>query len=103
MRFLLAALCAFAALVPAAGHAAFPEKPVKVVVPFPAGGATDVVARNLGQRLSQLWGQPVVIENRPGAGGNIGADLVAKASPDGYTLLMASPAEGVINPFLYKS
>jgi tripartite-type tricarboxylate transporter receptor subunit TctC len=103
MRFLLAALCAFAALVPAAGRAAFPEKPVRIVVPFPAGGAAGGVARSLGQRLSQLWGQPVVIENRPGAGGNIGADLVAKAPPDGYVLLMASSAEVVINPFLYKS
>ena len=103
LRFLLAALCALAALMPAAGSAAFPEKPVRIVVPFPAGGATDVVARTLGQRLSQMWGQPVVIENRPGAGGNIGADLVAKAPPDGYTLLMASSAEVAINPYLYKS
>jgi tripartite-type tricarboxylate transporter receptor subunit TctC len=82
-------------------HAAWPEKPVKIIVPFAPGGATDVVARALGQRLSQAWGQPVVIENRTGAGGNIGADLVAKASPDGYTLLMASPAEVAINQFLY--
>ena len=102
VRFLLAALLAFAALMPAA-RAAYPEKPVKVVVPFPAGGATDVVARMLGQRLSQMWGQPVVIENRPGAGGNIGADVVAKAPPDGYTLLMASSAEVAINPYLYKA
>ena len=99
IRFLLAALCAFA---PAA-LAAWPERPVKIVVPFAAGGATDVVARALGQRLSQAWKQPVVIDNRPGAGGNIGADLVAKAAPDGYTLLLASPAEVAINPFLYKS
>jgi len=83
-------------------HAAWPEKPVKIIVPFAPGGATDVVARALGQRLSQAWGQPVVIENRTGAGGNIGADLVAKAPPDGYTLLMASPAEVAINQFLYS-
>jgi len=102
MRFFLAALCAFAALMPTAGRAAFPEKPVRIIVPFPAGGATDVVARALAQRLSQIWNQPVVIENRPGAGGNIGADLVAKAPPDGYTLLMASAAEVAINPYLYK-
>ena len=83
-------------------HGAWPEKPVKIVVPFAAGGATDVVARALGQRLGAMWKQPVVIENRPGAGGNIGADLVAKAPPDGYTLLLASPAEVAINEFLYK-
>src|SRR5678809_1492524 len=71
-------------------HAAWPEKPVRIVVPFAPGGATDVVARALGQRLSQAWGQPIVIENRTGAGGNIGADLVAKAPHDGYTLLMAT-------------
>jgi Uncharacterized protein conserved in bacteria len=81
---------------------AWPEKPVKIVVPFAAGGATDVVARALGQRLGAIWKQPVVIENRPGAGGNIGADVVAKAAPDGYTLLLASPAEVAINEFLYK-
>ncbi|MGE5096234.1 MAG: Bug family tripartite tricarboxylate transporter substrate binding protein [Betaproteobacteria bacterium] len=94
--FLLASVCATASM------AAWPEKPVKIVVPFAAGGATDVVARALGQRLGAIWKQPVVIENRPGAGGNIGADLVAKAAPDGYTLLLASPAEVAINEFLYK-
>ena len=82
---------------------AWPDKPVKIVVPFAPGGATDVVARAMGQRLSEMWKQPVVIENKPGAGGNIGADLVAKAAPDGHTLLLASPAEVVINPLLYKS
>ncbi|HET9578115.1 MAG TPA: tripartite tricarboxylate transporter substrate-binding protein [Usitatibacter sp.] len=94
--FFLASACATASM------AAWPEKPVKIVVPFAAGGATDVVARALGQRLGAIWKQPVVIENRPGAGGNIGADLVAKAAPDGYTLLLASPAEVAINEFLYK-
>jgi tripartite-type tricarboxylate transporter receptor subunit TctC len=82
---------------------AWPDKPVKIVVPFAPGGATDVVARAMGQRLSEMWKQPVVIENKPGAGGNIGADLVAKAPNDGHTLLLASPAEVVINPLLYKS
>jgi tripartite-type tricarboxylate transporter receptor subunit TctC len=95
-------LLAAAATASSLAMAAWPEKPVKIVVPFAAGGATDVVARALGQRLGAMWKQPVVIENRPGAGGNIGADLVAKAPPDGYTLLLASPAEVAINEFLYK-
>ena len=79
----------------------FPTRPVRIIVPFPPGGATDVVARTLGARLSQLWKHPVVIENKPGGGGNIGADAVAKAEGDGYTLLLASPAEITINPHLY--
>ena len=66
----------------------YPSKPIKMIVPFPAGGTTDVVARIVGQRMSESMGQPVLIENRGGAGGAIGADLVAKAAPDGYTILM---------------
>jgi tripartite-type tricarboxylate transporter receptor subunit TctC len=81
--------------------AAFPEKPIRLIVPFPAGGATDVVARALGLRLSQILKQPVVVENKTGAGGNIGADFVAKSAPDGYTVLIASPAEVAINEFIY--
>jgi tripartite-type tricarboxylate transporter receptor subunit TctC len=76
---------------------------VKIVVPFGAGGTTDVVARLLGQKLSEAWGQPVVIENRTGAGGNIGADVVAKSPPDGYTLLMASGSILTANPSMYKT
>jgi tripartite-type tricarboxylate transporter receptor subunit TctC len=86
-----------------AAQASYPDKPVRIIVPFAPGGATDVVARALGQRLGELWKQQVVVDNRPGAGGNIGADAVAKADPDGYTLLLASPAEVAINEFLYKS
>ena len=79
---------------------AWPTRPVKMVVPFSPGGSTDVVARMLGQRLSEIWGQTVVIENKTGAGGNIGTDMVAKSPADGYTLLMASGSI-TINPHIY--
>jgi len=91
---------AFPALVAAQ---AWPSKPVKIVVPFAAGGATDVVARLLAQKLSESWGQTVVVENRAGAGGNIGADVVAKSPADGYTLLMTSGSIVTANPYMYKS
>ena len=99
------ALAVVAALVfPAfAAAQAWPTKPVKLVVPFAAGGATDVVARLLAQKLSEEWGQSVVVENRAGAGGNIGGDTVAKSPPDGYTLLMASGAIVIAGPHMYKS
>ena len=95
MRNLLrSVLLATAALVTlsatAQGAANFPSRPIKIVVPFAPGGTTDLLARLLGQRLSATWGQPVVIENRPGAGATIGADMVAKSAPDGYTLLMGA-------------
>ncbi len=81
---------------------AWPAKPVRIVVPFAPGGSTDVVARMLAGKLTALWGQTVVVENRTGAGGNVGADVVAKSPPDGYTLLMASGSI-TINPHLYKN
>jgi tripartite-type tricarboxylate transporter receptor subunit TctC len=80
---------------------AWPSKPVRLVVPFAPGGTTDVIGRLLAQKLGALWGHSVVVENRAGAGGNVGADVVAKATPDGYTLLMASGSI-TINPSLYK-
>jgi tripartite-type tricarboxylate transporter receptor subunit TctC len=97
----LAALTLATLALPAMAQDAWPNKPVKLMVPFAPGGSTDVVARMLGQKLSALWGQPVVVENRAGAGGNVGADVVAKAPGDGYTLLMASGSI-TINPALYK-
>lgn len=79
-----------AAIAPSAMAQNWPSKPVNLVVPFPAGGTTDVLARTLGQELAKSLGQPVVVENRPGAGATVGADYVAKAKPDGYTLLMGA-------------
>jgi len=84
-----------------AAHAAYPDKPIKIVVAFPPGSSTDIVARALGQPLSEAMGQPVLIENRPGAGGNIGTQAVARSAPDGYTFLMHSVAYAV-NPSLYS-
>ncbi|HEX9395970.1 MAG TPA: tripartite tricarboxylate transporter substrate binding protein [Burkholderiales bacterium] len=80
----------------------FPSRPVKFIVPATAGGATDAIARSLGGRLSELWGQPVVIENRPGATQIIGAEYVAKAAPDGYTLIVSEAATWVISPHFQR-
>jgi tripartite-type tricarboxylate transporter receptor subunit TctC len=81
---------------------AYPVKPVRIIVSFAAGGPTDTVARVIGAKLSELLGQTFVVENRAGAGGNIGADVVAKAPPDGYTLLMGTVSTHAINPGLYR-
>ena len=102
-RALAAALaCVFVSLLSpsAAWSQAWPSKTVKIVVPYPAGGGTDVMARFLAQKFSEMWGQPVVVENKGGAGGNIGADQVAKSTPDGYTLVMM-PSNLSINPSLF--
>ena len=80
----------------------FPSKPVRIIVPQTPGGASDALARIVGQKLSEKWGQPVVVENRPGAGGNIGMDAVAKAPGDGYTLLMSYVGSHAINPSIYS-
>jgi len=98
-----AASCALALGMPqgATAQGAWPAKTVRIVVPFAAGGTTDVVARALAKDLSDMWGQPVVVENRGGAGGNIGADVVAKSAPDGYTLLMTSGSIFTVNPHMY--
>jgi tripartite-type tricarboxylate transporter receptor subunit TctC len=87
----------------AQAQTAWPTKPIRMIVGFAAGGSTDVTARIIAQALSERLGQPVVIENRTGAGGNIGADAVAKADPDGYTLLMTTSSTFAANPSLYKS
>ncbi len=82
--------------------APYPSRPVTVVVPFPPGGGTDVGARLVAQKLSLKWGQPVIVENRGGAAGRVGAELVAKAKPDGYTLLVGNVGTQSVNPALYK-
>ena len=79
----------------------YPGKPIRFVVPYPPGGSVDIAARGVGQKLTEAWGQAVVIDNRAGAGGNIGADFVAKSPADGYTLLMGAVATHAINPTLY--
>ncbi len=83
-------------------HAQFPAKAVRMVIPFPPGGATDIVGRVVAQKLSERWGQPVVVENRPGAGGTIGSEAVAKSAPDGYTLLIATTSTHAVGPVLQK-
>ncbi|HTP61354.1 MAG TPA: tripartite tricarboxylate transporter substrate binding protein [Burkholderiales bacterium] len=98
MRFLIALLLA----LPLQGLAQFPQRTVKMVVPFPAGGPTDILARVVAQKLSERWGQPVIVDNKPGAGGTIGSDLVAKAAPDGYSLLMGTSSTHSIGPSLQK-
>ena len=81
----------------------FPARPARLVVPFPPGGSLDNVGRLLAQKLSEAWGQQVVVENRPGAGGNVGADAVAKSPPDGYTVVMGALSTHAVNPSLYPS
>ena len=102
MRRQLLTLGLLMALVPLA-HAqqAYPNKPVRLIVPFAPGGSTDVLARLLSEELRAELGQPVIVENKPGAGGNIGGDLVAKAPADGYTVLVAAAGPTVVNPSLY--
>ena len=101
---LIAVLAASALALSGAARAqtAYPTRPVTLVVPFPPGGGTDTGARIVAQRLAARWGQPVVVENKGGAAGQIGADFVAKAKPDGYTLLMGNIGTQAINPSLYK-
>jgi tripartite-type tricarboxylate transporter receptor subunit TctC len=99
---IIAALVLACASLGAIAQGAWPLRPVKMVVPFPAGGPTDVMTRALADKLSTALGQPVVIDNKPGAGGTIGSDLVAKSAPDGYTLLMATGSTHSVGPYLGK-
>ena len=95
--------CLFALAAGIASAQAYPSKPIRFVVPYPAGGPLDTVARLLGQKVSESVKQPVIVDNKPGAGGNIGAEIVAKSPPDGYTIVMGALATHAINPTLYKS
>ena len=101
MVALAVATLALSVALPAGAQDAWPSRPVRIVVPFSAGGTTDVVARALGKDLGDLWGQPVVIDNRAGASGNIGAEAVAKSAPDGYTILMTSGSIFTVNPHIF--
>ena len=100
-RIALAALACTAWMTPAAAQP-YPSKPIKIVVPFPAGGIADLYARLIGGRVAETWGQPVLVENRAGAGGNIGADAVAKSAPDGYHLVMGSFGTHAVNVCLFS-
>lgn len=101
---LLSLLCAapVAAIAFAVAAQSYPAKPVRVLVPFPAGGATDIVTRVVSQKLGEMWGQQIVVDNRGGAGGNIAGELAAKSAPDGYTLFMTSGSIVTANQYMYK-
>jgi tripartite-type tricarboxylate transporter receptor subunit TctC len=104
MRILRTLVAGFALLLPALAVAQdFPTKPIKLIVPFPAGGPSDIIARVVGQRMSEMVKQPILIENRSGQAGVLGTDVVAKASPDGYTIGIVSASALVINPSMEKT
>ena len=107
MRTTLAMLI-IAAMLPMATPASaqtqsYPDKPIRIVSPFPVGGIADTFAREIGKKLTEAWGQPVVVDNRTGAGGNIGADIVAKSAPDGYTLVMGNIGTHAVNVSLFPT
>lgn len=95
-------LLSCACLAPSVAAQPFPTKPIRLIAPYAPGGGSDTLARAIGQRLSESWGQPVVTENRPGAAGSIGAEVAARATPDGYTLLVTPSAALTINPHIYS-
>ena len=102
MRRTILSVTLFACIAGLACAQGYPSKPVRIIVPFSAGGATDIVTRVLGQKLTEAWGQQVIIDNRAGAGGNIGGELAAKAPPDGYTLFMTTGSIVTANQHIYR-
>jgi tripartite-type tricarboxylate transporter receptor subunit TctC len=100
MKLVTAFFSAIVAISPAV-QAQYPGKPIRIVVPFAAGGTSDILARAIGPRITEAWSQPVVVENRTGANGNVGADFVAKSAPDGYTFLLSDVGALAINPSVY--
>src|ERR1700759_4166806 len=100
LRLMLVSLLLAAS--PASADGPWPQKPVRIVVPFPGGGSADALCRIVAAKLSGTWKQPVIVDNRPGAGGNVGADIVAHAGNDGYTQLCSPPGPLTINQYLYK-
>ena len=103
MRFLAAIACAIVLLMGTQAHAQeYPNKPIRILVPFAPGGVVDVAARILGQKLAERWGQQVLVDNRPGGNGFIAVSATAKSAPDGYTLLMAHSGEFAVNPAVFK-
>ena len=104
MRLAAAALAVGIALAPCMAFGqTYPSKPIRMVVPFPPGGTSDVIGRTLGQKLSEAWNQPVIMDNRSGVAGSIGAAATAKAPPDGYTLVVGNVGPVAVNPSIYKS
>jgi tripartite-type tricarboxylate transporter receptor subunit TctC len=101
VRLLLIALLGAAS--PALGQGAFPTKPVRMIVPFPGGGSADTLCRIVGEKLAAAWSQPIIVDNRAGAGGNVGAEIAYRAEPDGYTILCSPPGPLSINQNLYKA
>jgi tripartite-type tricarboxylate transporter receptor subunit TctC len=99
----IAAVCAVAYTMAAATAAEFPRRPLRILTPFSAGSVTDIIARPIATKLSESWGQPVIVDNRAGAGGSIAAEIVAKATPDGHTLLIGATGPTAVNPSLVKN
>ena len=102
MKKTIAAVCGALYAAGIASAQTYPAKALRIIVPYPAGGTSDILARLLSPKLNAVFGQPVVVDNRPGANGNIGADLVAKSAPDGYTILLADLGALAISPSIYK-